>query len=193
VLPIGREEAGKALYRYQPLEHNDALSDSEIDEEEEDRYIARNNKPWCFACEMREDPRNLDGHPALRKLENVRLDNYGKVATRVVARMMQEVYNQELRPKIMPPSDRRAWKRKTIVEHLEVHAPDKFTDTVANLRVARGVVRLLSNSVRLCNVEDPSDSKVDIGHVRLLAQMMKVTQQLSSEADAYATEQQKRM
>jgi hypothetical protein len=182
------------VYVYRDLDPQSG-ADAKLDEEDEDdllRFNRASDKRWCFLCVMRESPAALEGHPGLQRLHRIRLENYGMVSMECLAQMMQDHYNRELRPCIEPEEDRRPWFKRTIVQHVEEHARDRLTDIVSNLRAVRGVVTLLKQSIKMCNADDPSDVKINAANVKLLENMVKLSQRLGADAEHLSTSQKER-
>jgi hypothetical protein len=176
-------------YVYQALDA-DNREDELLDYEDLDDarvFNTRKDRAWCFMCQFREAPSSMAGHPGLLQLQTIRAENYGHVSRPALAQMIQDHYNKELRPCIQPEEDRKMWYKRTIMDHIEKHSPDRLTDTMNNLHTVRGVMRILKQNIKMCNPEDQNDCKINASNVKLLAEMMKLAQKFSADAEKLST------
>ncbi|MBL4665362.1 MAG: hypothetical protein JKY23_05365 [Nitrospinaceae bacterium] len=142
---------------------------------------------WCFQCHVRGSHEQFVGNTFLHDLESIRRENYGLVSMDALTSMMQDFYNENLRPFIEPESDRRPWSRRVIAQHIEEHAPDSYTDCMRSMRIMRGVLRVLGGRLCMSNVADASDQVLNTGHTKLYMSMLVAMGKLTSQADRLQT------
>ena len=150
-------------------------------------YEDTDDVDFCFLCSMRSKHSAHEGNPFLRRLHLIIRDNYAQVSAEAFTSMVQEFYNTQIRPRIAHPQDRRVWTKRSILEHVELHAPSRYTDTVRNLRLVRSAMNLLGTRMKLKNVQDDKDVKLDTANLKLFTQLLKDSQRLGAEAESLVT------
>ena len=145
--------------RYVPFEHY------AWDEEGED--IA--DTSWCFLCEMSPDVHAHETNVWYQRLVNIIQEHYGKCQPMVLARKVQNFYNQELREHTL---EQKPWALQTIFEHIEQHAPTPLTMATQTVRVLSHCINVLKDN-NMC-LEDTVTGKrsLDTTNTRLFLQLV---------------------
>ena len=160
-------------FAYQPI-----VAEVKDDEDEERDEL---EPDWCFLCRVSANPQAFGSSPFLHTLNNIRLDNYDKVSRQELANMLQTYYNQMIRPKLTPVSERRPWRKKVIMQHIEEHAPDPITDIQVHMRTVRAVMNCLTYRLRMTH-SATGENKIETRNVQLYAQLSQLMQNLHRKA-----------
>jgi hypothetical protein len=167
-------------YNYCPLDPQQQLPDQAGAEDE--------NSTFCFLCEFVEKPSgDSKSSKPLEDLHALITDNYGRIGVGALTTLIQRYYEKEIRHRIINPEGRKRWTRKQILEHIEIHAPNRYTDTIRQLRFVRGALTILSGQVKMENPDEPSDIKLDLTNLKMYMLLMKDNHRLSVEAETIAS------
>lgn len=164
---------GESNYKCCPFEAAGDFADAEVIKD----------PSWCFHCHVREQPGTYGGNPYFQSLQQLGEQNYGVVSNSRLTEMIQDHYNSHLRPYISPESQRKPWAKRTILAHIEEHAPTQLTDTVYSLRILRGSMRVLDKSIKMQSLTDPTDFVIHAGRMKLFMSLLAGTLKMSSRAD----------
>lgn len=184
-------------HRYEEANRRGEWSDGEEEEarlysDDDDQDLSYADRNWCFLCNVRENHKSkgYGGNPALKDLERIVWDNVTDVAWPVLARMIQQHFNNKIRKWMQPHSERRrVWRKQVIVDHLTKHAPTRLIDLIQHLRVVRASLEIMRNRMMLENKDDPQDRKLDHGLLKVymstLAQEAKLNKELDDLRNKY--------
>lgn len=140
---------------------------------------------WCFLCEFRENEKAFTvGETYMTALRDLIEHEYRKVSSHAFTTAVQQYYNTRLRPYIEDKAYKRNWSRKTILAHIEDHAPTKYVDTQWTLGIIRSSMRVLSKRMKLQNVSDASDCKLDPANVKLFMSLQATSARLNGQVSA---------